>query len=132
MGSVLHVVAAVIIEGDRVLACRRRPDKTAGGRWEFPGGKVENGEAPDAALRREILEELGVEILVLDELTTDDTRVDDRMIRLRCLRSELVGTAPVSSTDHDRLEWVPVSKLSQLDWADPDLPAVRLLTTGPR
>jgi 8-oxo-dGTP diphosphatase len=58
----LEVVAAVIEEDGTVLACRRRPGKAAAGRWEFPGGKVEAGETIEQALRRELVEELGITI----------------------------------------------------------------------
>ena len=128
MSDALHVVAAVIRDGDHVLACRRAPHKASAGLWEFPGGKVEPDESPADALRREIHEELGVDIAVLDELTIDDTAVSDRVIRLTCMRATLPGPRPTRSTDHDRLEWVPVDELSTLEWAAPDLPAVRLLT----
>lgn len=127
----LHVVAAVIRRGDTVLACRRSADRSAGGRWEFPGGKIEPGETPVSALVREIREELGVIIRVVGELTSDDTPVGDRTIRLTCLDVELTGDAPTASTDHDDLRWVALSDLHALDWAEPDLPAVRKLTTPP-
>lgn len=126
----LHVVAAIIADGPHVLACRRRAHKDAGGRWEFPGGKLEPGETPAVALRREIREELSAEIDVVGELTTDDTRVGSRVIRLTCLRARLTGARPVRSTDHDRLVWLPPADLGALDWAEPDLPAVRLLTAS--
>jgi 8-oxo-dGTP diphosphatase len=124
----LRVVAAILTDGDRVLACRRRPEKSAAGKWEFPGGKVEPGEDDASALQREIREELGVDVSVDGVLTVDDTQVGARVIRLVCLRASLRGPAPMSSTDHDRLEWMPRAQLSDLDWAEPDLPAVRLLT----
>lgn len=127
MSNVLRVVAAVIFDGDRVLACRRRAEKSAGGKWEFPGGKIEVGELPAEALHREIAEELSTDIRVLGELTTDDTVVGDLTIRLICLRAELVGSPPSSSTDHDRMEWVAADDLKGLDWAEPDLPAVARL-----
>jgi len=127
MRNVLLVAAAVIFDGDRVLACRRSPDKAAGGKWEFPGGKVEDGELPEEAVRREISEELATEIRVVDELTTDDTEVGDVTIRLICLRAQLVTDPPVYSTDHDRLMWMPVEELMSLDWATPDLPVVEML-----
>ncbi len=119
----LVVVAAVIVEDGRVLACRRREGKAAAGRWEFPGGKVEPGEADAEALVREIREELGVGIHVTGHLTTDDTGA----IRLVCLRAALDGERPVASTDHDALDWVPLDRLGDVEWADPDRPAVRLL-----
>ncbi|MBB2974980.1 8-oxo-dGTP diphosphatase [Microbacterium endophyticum] len=127
MTQQVDVVAAVILDGDRVLACRRNRDRAAGGKWEFPGGKIEPGESSATALRREIREELAVDIEVLDELTRDATRVGTTTIRLICLRAMLVGPRPTASSDHDRLIWLTISELPKLDWAEPDLPAVRLL-----
>ena len=56
----LEVVAAVFVRDSTVLACRRAPGKTAAGKWEFPGGKVDDDETSEAALVREIHEELGI------------------------------------------------------------------------
>jgi len=125
----LVVVAAVVRDGDRVLACRRAPGKDAAGRWEFPGGKVESGESPEAALAREIAEELGVRIHVgalLDRTVT--ARAGGRAIDLACFDCLLDGDAPVASTDHDELRWMPVERLGELDWAEADLAAVAVLT----
>lgn len=127
MPDPLHVVAAVIEHDGRILACRRRAGKADAGKWEFPGGKVEADETAAAALIREIQEELGVEIDVVGELTTDDTEVGGRVIRLTCLRAALHGARPQASTDHDAMRWATPGELVSLDWAAPDLPAVRLL-----
>jgi 8-oxo-dGTP diphosphatase len=126
----LHVVAAVIFDNGQILACRRNPDRAAGGLWEFPGGKVEPGEIGKAALVREIAEELGTEIVVDEEITTDDTHVDGHTIRLTCFRARLVGPRPVRSSDHDSLLWLDPATLRALAWAQPDLPAVSILSTG--
>ncbi|MGZ0710613.1 (deoxy)nucleoside triphosphate pyrophosphohydrolase (plasmid) [Coraliomargarita sp. W4R53] len=123
----LEVVAAVIERDGMLLACRRAPGKSAAGLWEFPGGKVEPGESQSDALAREIREELGVEITVFAHLTTNDTLVDGRVIRLVCLRARLAEAAPTASIDHDALEWMQPSELHGRDWATPDLPAVHLL-----
>ncbi|MDR6612634.1 (deoxy)nucleoside triphosphate pyrophosphohydrolase [Leifsonia sp. 1010] len=125
----LVVVAAVVRDGDRVLACRRAPGKDAAGRWEFPGGKVESGESQEAALAREIAEELGVRIHVgalLDRTVT--ARAGGRAIDLACFDCRLDGDAPVASTDHDELRWMHVERLGELDWAEADLAAVTVLT----
>ena len=58
----VQVVAAVMRRGDRILVTRRRPGGPLGGLWEFPGGKVEPGETPEAALIRELSEELGITV----------------------------------------------------------------------
>ena len=123
----LDVVAAVIVDGDRVLACRRREGKADAGRWEFPGGKVEPGESPAEALVREIHEELGIGIRIDRELRTDTTEVRGRGIRLTCLRATIIGPRPTTSTDHDRLEWVRLTELHALEWTEPDLPMVAQL-----
>jgi 8-oxo-dGTP diphosphatase len=58
--SVRYVVAALILRGDQVLICQRRPDQAMALKWEFPGGKMEAGESPEQALIRELDEELGI------------------------------------------------------------------------
>ena len=119
----LLVVAAVIEHDGRLLACRRAPHKDAAGRWEFPGGKVEPGETPEAALERELREELDARIQVgrlLDRTVTG--RVD-----LACYAARLAGPPPVGSTDHDALRWLRPDELAGLDWADADRPVVALL-----
>lgn len=132
----LRVVAAVIVDDGLVLACRRAADKASAGLWEFPGGKVEPGETSQEAVVREIEEELGVDVTVGQELTTDATRVGERVIELACYHATLDGPRPAQSTDHDRMLWLEPSRLGELEWALPDLPAMRLLTgaatTAPR
>jgi 8-oxo-dGTP diphosphatase len=128
----VEVVAAVIENDGRILACRRRPEKAAGGKWEFPGGKIEPNETPTQALIREISEELGVGIRVFGQLRQDDTDVSGTVIRLTCFRAALTGDLPTHSSDHDELRWMKVSELSALDWAAPDLPAVAELVCAPR
>lgn len=123
----LQVVAAIIMREHEVLACRRNPDKTFGGKWEFPGGKLEPGESLREALVREIHEELDVLIEVGDELTSDVTTTDGLVIKLTCFRASLKARAPERSTDHDAMTWVSISSLPGLDWAPADWPAVRVL-----
>lgn len=125
----VRVAAAVFRRDGAVLACRRSPCRASGGRWEFPGGKIESGESGRDALRREILEELGVTITVGPLLDTSTTIVDGRAIELSCFLVEEFDPIPERSTDHDQLRWLQPAALPELDFADPDLPAVRLLTS---
>ena len=101
--------------------------KSAAGKWEFPGGKVEPDESPEAALIREIREELGVEIELGDRISGAETRAGDLSIDLASYRAITIGPAPTSSTDHDELRWLRISDLAQLDWASPDVPTVEAL-----
>jgi 8-oxo-dGTP diphosphatase len=128
----LEVVAAVMVRDGRALACRRAAHKPGAGTWEFPGGKVEPGEAPEAALAREIREELAVDVTVGALVDRSEVPVEDRVIDLACYLVDPVGPLPTASTDHDELRWVPVAELGALAWSAPDLPAVRRLVLGAR
>ena len=124
--STVEVVGAVIIRGDRILACRRAPHKSAAGMWEFPGGKVEPTERPEHALSRELAEELGVTAHPIRLLHRETTRVADTMIDLACFET-VISAEPIASSDHDKIRWVPMQELAQLEWAQPDIPTVELL-----
>lgn len=123
----VHVVGAALLRGGRVLAARRAPHVSAAGKWEFPGGKVEEGESPRDALRRELREELGVDLLVGDLLGRG---IDDHR-RLRILLDVYVvpwperdGTAVAALVDHDEIRWLGAEELGTVDWAQADRPVL--------
>jgi 8-oxo-dGTP diphosphatase len=105
------VVAAALVRDATVLAAHR-----PGRGWEFPGGKVEPGEAVAAALVRECREELRVAVEPVREL---GGAVGDG-IELRLWLARLVAAPPRSSTDHDELRWVGVTELDALEWLPVD------------
>ena len=116
------VVAAIIQDEQGNYLCAKRGNwKAAGGKWEFPGGKPEPGEELEVAIVREINEELGVEISVVRQFDRSQTG-DIDLVTYVC---DLVGQKPTASTDHSELRWVPEAELSKLDWAEPDLPALK-------
>lgn len=126
--EIIQVVGAVLVRDDgHILACRRAPGRTSAGLWEFPGGKVEAGESPEAALRRELQEELGFDAVIGPLVTRDVTEVNGVGIDLACYRVKTDENFAIESADHDELRWVAPGKLFELDWARPDLPAVREL-----
>lgn len=123
----ITVVGAVIEAGGRIL-CARRSSGPLAGRWEFPGGKVEPGEAPRAALAREIDEELGCHVSVGEEVTTTTHGYDFATVTLTTYRCRLLDGEPQRLTDHDEFQWLPPDRLDELDWAPADVPAVHQLT----
>jgi 8-oxo-dGTP diphosphatase len=118
-----HVVGAAIARGKKCLVARRGPSMSLAGKWEFPGGKVEVGEAAPAALAREIHEELGVVILVGELLGTGAANVGTRVVRL-----DVYGAAIVSGTivlrEHAEVRWADADELLHFDWAEADVPSV--------
>lgn len=116
------VVAAIIQDEHGNFLCAKRGDwKSLPGKWEFPGGKANEGEELTVALVREIKEELSVDIRVLREF--DRTMTGE--IELVCFVCNLVSEKPTTSTDHSEVRWVPEKDLGLLDWSDADLPAVK-------
>lgn len=129
MSEPLLVVGAVIVDRGRILACRRAPDRSAGGLWEFPGGKVEAGETQPQALRRELNEELHIDVQVGEHVSAATTAVGARLIELHCWWV-IANEEPRASTDHDAMRWLAPHELSHVEWAAPDLPAVQVLQTA--
>ena len=124
----IHVVAAIFIKGEKVLACRRAPHKNSPGLWEFPGGKVEPGESPFAALEREIKEELGFDCKPRETYDVSITKVGNLEIKLETIICPFDLDEELSSTDHDEFRWLEVNELHKVKWAKPDRPAVSKLS----
>lgn len=123
---VIDVVCALLLdESGNVLVARRPLEKSLGGLWEFPGGKVEDGETLSDALVREIREELGTEVVVesdgLQILGTFDHGMNDVIIRLHPIVCRLSKHAkPPEALEHLELQWLPINEESEIDWAPGD------------
>jgi 8-oxo-dGTP diphosphatase len=124
----IHVVAAIFTNGEKVLACRRASHKSSPGLWEFPGGKVENGESAFTALEREIKEELGLECKPRETFDVSITKVGELEIKLETIICSFDTVHELSSTDHDEFRWLAVDELQKVEWAMPDRPAVKRLS----
>ena len=120
--SSIHVVGAAIVDDDRCLIARRAPGHAQAGRWEFPGGKVEPGESAEAALEREIREELGLETEIGGLLGTG--RIG--RIRLDVYRARRLAGA-MRLTDHDAVHWLKAEEIDDFDFADADIPVLPAL-----
>ncbi|MFZ9666732.1 MAG: 8-oxo-dGTP diphosphatase MutT [Steroidobacteraceae bacterium] len=121
------VVAAALLDADhRVLIAARPAGKHMAGRWEFPGGKIAAGESPETALRRELREELGIDVQRCQFEMTLVHAYPDREVELLFYVVEAWGGTP-QSLDGQALRWVPVEDLAHEDILEADLPFIRTL-----
>jgi 8-oxo-dGTP diphosphatase len=125
----VRVVAAVVIEEGRVMAVRRGPGMHLAGFWEFPGGKVEAGEADKVALAREIQEELGIGVQVGGCLGENSHDGPGKSICLVAYYAEITEGRPVLS-EHDGIVWIEPESLGTLKWAPADIPFVQQIISG--
>ena len=133
----IEVVAAVITDGEETLCVQRGLNKLpyVSQKWEFPGGKVEAGETHEAALKREISEELRLDIVVGKRLMTVDHTYPDFRLIMHTHHCTL-GTslrADLQLTEHLDFAWLKVEDegFQRLDWAAADVPIVNKLTAIP-
>ena len=117
----IDVTAAILIENGRVLIARRRPGASQAGLWEFPGGKVRPGESPAQCLKREIQEELGIEIAVGEFFGESVYAYEDKTIRLLAYRVRAEG-GEMSRNDHAELAWVAIADLGRYRFCPADVP----------
>ena len=113
------VVGAAIVRHGTVLAARRTTPAGAAGRWEFPGGKVEPGETAEAALVREVGEELGSVIAVTGWLAAEAPIGERHLLRVATARIDSGEPRP---TEHDLVRWLAPEGLEDVDWLEPDRP----------
>jgi mutator mutT protein len=127
LGHKRQVTAAVIEKDGKILIAQRRKGSTLGGRWEFPGGKIEPGETAEACLKRELKEEFDIESEIGKFITASRFRYCMVPIELLAYRvKHLSGEFKV--TEHEEIRWVSPSELSSYDFMPADIPIVKLLT----
>ena len=119
----IHVVGAAIVAGGRCLVAQRGKGMSSAGLWEFPGGKIEPGEAPEQALAREILEELNLGIEVHEFVASGRVSSGDRQIQLDVYMASVVS-GELELREHEAFRWVGPLELRKLDWAEADIPIV--------
>ena len=126
-----EVVAALIWEGDRFLACQRPPDKAQGLLWEFVGGKVEPGETKEAALVRECQEELGVVVSVGDLFMEVTHSYPDLTVHLTLFHAVIVQGEP-QKLEHQDIRWITREEISQYPFCPADDVILARLQAGER
>lgn len=119
----INVVGAVIVSRGVVLCAKRGAEGSLAGYWEFPGGKIEVGETPWEALRREIEEELLCRVEVGAQVASTTYEYDFGIVTLTTFYCELLDGRP-QLTEHEEVRWVLPADMEKLEWAPADLPAV--------
>ena len=120
----IRVVAGVVMDSGQVMIARRLGRLRMGGMWEFPGGKVEPGETDEAALARELREELNIVVTVhefLGESIHDDGRGPIKLVAYRCTHI----SGELALQDHDAVRYVHPDEFDQYEFAPADVPLLQ-------
>ncbi len=121
-GRIIEVAAAVIIHHGKVLASSRPADRTHSGKWEFPGGKVDAGESLQEALKRELLEELGLPVEVGAEFMSV---MPEEHLRITFFLCSAVDGAVPEARENQQWCWADAETLGALDFLPADIPVAQ-------
>lgn len=119
----VKVVAAIIRDGNRILATQRGYGEQKDG-WEFPGGKVESNETPEAAIVREIREELNADIEVTGFLTTVEHDYPNFHLSMDCFWARLAEGTEMKLLEHEAAKWLSIENINSVDWLPADIKVV--------
>lgn len=122
----VNVVAAIIVSEGKILATQRGYGEYKDG-WEFPGGKIEPGESPEAALVREISEELDASIEVGEHLITVEHDYSDFHLMMQCFFATLKDDSHVKLLEHEASRWLSCDELDDVDWLPADVKVVEAI-----
>ncbi|MBL0012578.1 MAG: (deoxy)nucleoside triphosphate pyrophosphohydrolase [Flavobacterium sp.] len=124
----IEVVAAIIFHNDKILCVQRGPNKLdyISKKYEFPGGKMEIGETKEQTIKREILEELKMEITVKEEFLTVVHQYPDFILTMHSFICDCIDRK-LTLTEHIDFQWLKKDELINLDWAAADIPIMKKL-----
>jgi 8-oxo-dGTP diphosphatase len=118
----INVTCAIIEKDDKILCAQRSECMNLPLKWEFPGGKVENGETFESCIIREIEEELGLDISIIEALPPSIFQYPNA--KEICLLPFIcrIKTGKINLKEHKQIKWLSLSELKTLDWAAADIP----------
>ncbi len=125
-------IAGIIHENGKFLIGLRLPTGEMGNRWEFPGGKVDPGETPESALKREFFEEMGIAVETGECIATARFENKSGPVTLLAYDVRIPRNADIKLTEHSELRWVTLDEIETLTFVDSDrllLPRIREWST---
>ncbi|MEQ8154936.1 MAG: (deoxy)nucleoside triphosphate pyrophosphohydrolase [Clostridiaceae bacterium] len=129
MKKLVKVVGAIIENNDNEILCAlRSPVMSLPNLWEFPGGKIEDGEGYKEAIEREIAEELDCNVEFIEVFNDNTHEYDKFIVNLVTVKCRLISGTPTAS-EHSKIIWLKRENLHSLKWAPADVPAVDQLVT---
>ena len=127
--EMIRVTAGGVRKGDRILIARRGGDDPLAGKWEFPGGKVEDNEDPESGLKRELREELGIRVRVTRFIAEYPFSYPEKDILLLFFEAEYLG-GHIALHAHEEFAWVSAAELTRYDFAPADVEFARSLSAA--
>ena len=129
--KIIKVAAGIIVCKGHILIAQRKHGKDLEYKWEFPGGKLEQGETYEQCLARELLEEMNLPIVVGDHFMDTAYDYDFGRVELHCYKAVCAQEQISELNEHEQYRWVPAGELVQYDFAPADKPIIAaLLETG--
>jgi 8-oxo-dGTP diphosphatase len=122
----IFVTAAVITNKDKILITQRSQTDKLSLKWEFPGGKIEEGETPEACLKREIMEELNLNIQVLEYVGSTIYKYETGEINLIAYKTVIIS-GEIKMNVHNDARWVTIDELKRYDLAPADIEIIKLI-----
>jgi len=119
----IHVTCAIIEKDGQVLSTQRSESMSLPLKWEFPGGKINDGERPEECLKRELHEELGIAVTISRSLNPVTHQYPTFTITLYPFVCRVIA-GEIKLHEHKALAWLPPEKLHELDWANADIPVM--------
>lgn len=125
----ITVTASILVKDNKVLIAKRSATDKLPNKWEFPGGKLEDGESPEECLKRELQEELGITTSIGEFLGNSDHEYDHIHIRLKFYRTQWIA-GKINPSVHDEVVFVSLEEMKMYDFAAADIPFVNKLIGG--
>ena len=122
----IHVVVGVLVENEKILIAKRKNYGDGAGLWEFPGGKIEEGESQEECLKRELLEELGINIEVKDFIIYALHENIEKNIHLYAYYAKYIEGI-ITLEAHDKIKWVSLEELSEYEFPPADIKVIEYI-----